>query len=302
VKLALGNDDHMPPAKEPQPTAAEIAALVAWVRSGATSAVLNREPSTAQTPSTAPTRGHQAPGTPTPGATPTPAASAPAAAETPAVTQAPPPAATQAPPPAATTADGGAPDPALLKDLPQHVALFPDAVQPLFREKCGKCHIKDKPAGGLNVAEHAQLLEGGFSGPGIVPKDRKASFVMQRLVLPPSDDEHMPPEGEPVLSADEIELVGSWIDQGAPARGPTETARLTAGAARALSARGVKGTSAPPSVAAQAGGCAACSVPGAPQSKLFGLQALCLFAAASLIVLRRATRVPNTPRTARLHT
>jgi hypothetical protein len=166
--------------------------------------------------------------------------------------------------------------------------LFADAVQPLFREKCGKCHIRDKPAGGLNVDQHAQLLEGGFSGAGIVPKDRKASFVMQRLVLPPSNDEHMPPEGEPALSADEVELVGAWIDQGAPAKGITETAKLTAGAARALSARGVK--AGPPPLAAQAGGCAACSVPGAPQSRWLGLQALALAAATAVLATRRHTR------------
>jgi hypothetical protein len=194
-------------------------------------------------------------------------------------------------PDATAVAESSPAEPQLLKNLPEQVALFADAVQPLFREKCGKCHIKDKPAGGLNVGAHAALLEGGFSGPGVVPKDRKASFVMQRLVLPPSNDEHMPPEGEPALSADEVELVGSWIDQGAPAQGPTATARLTAGAARALSARGVKGSpSQPPAVAAQAGGCAACSVPGAPQSKWLGLQTAALIAAAGLIVTRRVAR------------
>ncbi|MES1184787.1 MAG: c-type cytochrome domain-containing protein [Myxococcales bacterium] len=169
------------------------------------------------------------------------------------------------------------------------MALFSDAVQPLFREKCGKCHIKDKPAGGLGVDQHAQLLEGGYSGAGIVPKNRSGSAVMQRLVLPPDDGDHMPPDGEPTLSADEIELVGSWIDQGAPAKGPTETAKLTAGAARALSARGIKGTG-PQPLPAQAGGCAACSVPGAPQSKWVELQALALLGAATLLTTRRRTR------------
>jgi len=179
---------------------------------------------------------------------------------------------------------------ALLQSLPPQVALFGDAVQPLLREKCGKCHIRDKPAGGLSVDQRAQLLEGGFSGPGIVPKDRKASFVMQRLTLAPSEDEHMPPEGEPVLGADEVELIGSWIDHGAPAKGLTETASLTAGAARALSARGVKGTG-PAPLAAQAGGCAACSVPGgAPHAHWLGLQVAALLGTAALLTARRRTR------------
>jgi hypothetical protein len=289
VKLALSNDEHMPPAKEPQPTPAEIAALVSWVRSGASSSVAAK-PASGASMAAASTSGTGSSGTPSgaaPGASTSPSAPT---AETPVAATPSAPAAGEAPAPATPAGVSGPADPSVLQELPDHVALFSDAVKPLLHEKCGKCHIKDKPAGGLGVAEHAQLLEGGFSGPAVVPKDRKASFLMQRLVLPPSDDEHMPPEGEPVLSADEIELVGSWIDQGAPASAPTETAKLTAGAARALSARGIKGSSQPPSVSAQAGGCAACSVPGAPQSKWLGLQTAALLAALALALTRRATR------------
>jgi MYXO-CTERM domain-containing protein len=177
----------------------------------------------------------------------------------------------------------------LLKDLPQRVVLFSDAIQPLFRSKCGKCHIKDSPAGGIGVDQHQQLLEGGYSGPGVVPKDRAKSYVMARLVLPASDDEHMPPEGEPQLTPDEVELVGAWIDQGAPAGAPTEVAKLTGGAVRALSALGVK--PGPEPLAAQSGGCAACSVPGgAPRSGWLEAQALALLLAAGVLVLRRSPR------------
>ncbi len=70
----------------------------------------------------------------------------------------------------------GPPDAKVLQGLPPTVVLFADAVQPLFREKCGKCHIRDKPAGGLSVDQQAQLLEGGFSGPGVVRRiARRAS-------------------------------------------------------------------------------------------------------------------------------
>ncbi|HYP86901.1 MAG TPA: c-type cytochrome domain-containing protein, partial [Polyangiaceae bacterium] len=185
----------------------------------------------------------------------------------------------------------GPPDAPLLARLPPRVLLFADALQPLFRDKCGKCHLKAEPAGGLSVGEHAQLLEGGYSGAGVVPKDRRASVVMQRLVLAPSDGDHMPPEGEPALSADEIELVGAWIDQGAPARDTTETAKLSVGAARALSAHGVKpGPASPPPLAARAGGCGACSVPGALQSRWLSLQALAFFAGAAVLAVRHRRR------------
>lgn len=286
VRLALSDEEHMPPKKEAQPTAAEVAVLAAWIRSSsggsaqpaAVAAKTNGASTSTALAEPAPSKDAGV----TTGAAPATSEPAAANATTP---SAPAPAA-----PAVSADVSGPADPAVLQSLPPQVALFTDAVQPLLREKCGKCHIREKPAGGLGVAKHAELLEGGFSGAGIVPKDRKASFVLARLVLPPSDDEHMPPEGEPTLDADEVELVGSWIDQGAPAQGLTQTASLTAGAARALSARGIKGTGAPPAVAAQAGGCAACSVPGAPQSKFLELQALALVAATALLTTRRRQR------------
>jgi uncharacterized membrane protein len=289
VRLALSDDEHMPPKKEVQPTAAEVAVLAAWIRSSSGSSAqpaavaAKTNGASTSTALTEPATNKDA-GVTT-GAAPATSEPATADATTPSA-----PAPSPPPAPAVSADVSGPADPAVLQSLPPQVALFTDAVQPLLREKCGKCHIREKPAGGLGVAKHAELLEGGFSGAGIVPKDRKASFVLARLVLPPNDDEHMPPEGEPSLDADEVELVGSWIDQGAPAQGLTQTASLTAGAARALSARGIKGTGAPPAVSAQAGGCAACSVPGAPQSKFLELQALALVAATALLTTRRRHR------------
>lgn len=275
TRLALDNDEHMPPAKEPQPSAAEIAVLAAWVRSGAST------PVAAPTPTTLPTTAPPASSSP------------PVAAEEPAPTT----------PPAPAPPAPDAPDAAQLASLPADVPLFSAAVQPLLREKCGKCHIRDKPAGGLAVAEHAQLIEGGFSGPGVVPKNRAASVLMQRLVLPPNDDEHMPPEDEPTLSADQVELVGAWIDQGAPGTGTTRTSALTAGAQRALSALGLKpgvtvaaAASTPQTLPPQSGGCGACSVPGVQRSPLsLALQVTALLGA-GLVLRSRRSRTRKNPR------
>ncbi len=288
LRLPLEDDDHMPPKKEPQPTPAEIASFVSWIRNGAgasaaTAASTSSSSSTTTTASS--TTPASDPGTATAAVT-TPASDSASDSASPSASETPP-----ADTAAATTtpAPSGPPDPALLQSLPPHVVLFSDAIQPLFRTKCGKCHIKDSPAGGLGVDQHKALLEGGFSGPGIVPAHREKSFVMARLVLPASDDEHMPPEGEPQLSPDEVELVGSWIDQGAPAGAPTETAKLTGGAVRALSALGVK--PGPEPLAAKSGGCAACSVPGgAPHSAWLEAQSLALLAATGLALARRRRR------------
>lgn len=289
LRLPLSNDEHMPPAKETQPSSAEVAAFASWVRAGAgggaTAASKPAQPATvttststsgSDTTTAAVAPSDTAPSTTTPGE---PAAAAPPpAGEKPS-------AAAAEPAPAAT----GPADPALLQSLPPRVTLFSDAVAPLLREKCGKCHIKDKPAGGLDVAKHAAMLEGGYSGAGIVPKDRKQSVLFARIVLPATDDERMPPEGEPALSADEVELLGAWIDQGAPAGGPTEVAALPVGAVRALSALGVKGNG-PEPLASQSGGCAACSVPGAPLSTRLALQSVSLLAGIALVFAARRRR------------
>lgn len=273
VRLPLSDDEHMPPKKEPQPTAAEIAAFIAWVRTTSTPAAPATDPVRATAPATDSAPVLDSPAEPAPAPD---SASAPAAPSIPAAS-------------ASTDSTASRPaDPALLKSLPPRVALFADAVQPLLAEKCGKCHIRDKPAAGLSVAEHQQLLDGGYSGPGIVPEDRAKSLVLARALLPASDDEHMPPEGEPQLSADEIELIGAWIDRGAPAGGSTETAGLSAGAARALSALGVK--AAPLALASQSGGCAACTVPGASASSWPSAHVLSLVVAASLLLVRRRRR------------
>ncbi|RYZ05582.1 MAG: hypothetical protein EOO73_18990 [Myxococcales bacterium] len=253
LRLPLDDDEHMPPKKEPQPQAAEIAVLAAWVRSGASSPA----PTAAQTPpQTPPQSPPQTPPT-QPASVPQPSALPPSAEPTPTeLVQLTPTALVHSP------------------ATPRAVSFV--AIQTLFRDKCGKCHIREKPAGGLGVERHSQLLEGGYSGAGIVPRDRKASVIMQRLLLPDSHDEHMPPTDEPALSAEELQLVGAWIDEGAPASPATATEPAR--------------PRAPEPLASKSGGCAACSVPGAPSSKWLALQSSVLLASLVLLKVRRRPR------------
>ncbi|HYQ17578.1 MAG TPA: c-type cytochrome domain-containing protein, partial [Polyangiaceae bacterium] len=147
VRLALSNDEHMPPAKEPQPSAAEVAALVAWIRAGASSAAPARASAVADaksgsgsassSPAVAPVEpaavasGNEPAATSATTVAPSPVASSPLASS-----------------PVASSPDiSGPPDQQLLSSLPPRVLLFADAVQPILRDKCGKCHIKAEPAG-----------------------------------------------------------------------------------------------------------------------------------------------------------
>jgi uncharacterized membrane protein len=260
--LPLSNEEHMPPKKEQQPSAAQVAALAAWVRSSSASTMTAShvaEPSSAGMSTT-------------PAASP--AATASAAAATAATDSASPADSASASATSATESAAASATPA--SNAPSATSTtavdFTASVQPLLREKCGKCHIRDKPAGGLSVAQHSELLEGGFTGPAVVPRDR-SSLLLARVGLAPSDDEHMPPEGEPQLTTEQVALLTSWIDQGAPAK----TAAATDASASAQ----------PPALAAKAGGCAACSVIGGQRSGWLEIQAWSAVAIALLVARGR---------------
>lgn len=262
-RLPLTHEDHMPPKKEPQPSAAELAVLAAWVRGGAGGQAAGATPSSGE--SRLGVVGASASAGATDAAEPT---AVEPAAEPAAVKPA------QEATSGATTVNGAATSPTSVNGAatsPTTVnggasVTFAGEVQPLLREKCGKCHLRDKPAGGLGVAQLQQLLEGGFTSPAIVPRDRAQSLLLTRVLLPASNDEHMPPEDEPQLTPQEVTLLSSWIDQGAPAAPPE---------------------SSPPPVPPTAGGCAACSVLGTTRSGWLEAQTWTAWSATLLLAFRR---------------
>lgn len=94
---------------------------------------------------------------------------------------------------------------------------FALVVQPVLQADCASCHGPDKAKKGLRLDSFAALLKGGKDGPGIQPGDSSASAIIKRMLAPLDDDDHMPPEGKPQPTADDIALIRWWIDAGAPA-------------------------------------------------------------------------------------
>lgn len=87
-------------------------------------------------------------------------------------------------------------------------------IQPLFETHCLECHGDRKRRGGLLLTGRAAALLPSDSGkPAIMPGDSHKSELLRR-VLSTSKDEQMPPRG-PRLSALQITLLKTWIDQGA---------------------------------------------------------------------------------------
>lgn len=92
-------------------------------------------------------------------------------------------------------------------------------IQPILAKHCYLCHGPDKQKSDLRLDSVAKALEGGNSGPALVPGKSAESLLIQ-AVTGGGDAEKMPPEGPP-LSKAEVDLLKAWIDQGAKA--PVET-------------------------------------------------------------------------------
>jgi uncharacterized membrane protein len=106
---------------------------------------------------------------------------------------------------------------------PMQRQVFVEVVRPILEQRCAPCHGPEKQKAELRVDSRDALLTGGKSGPAIVAGKAAQSLLMQRLLLPPEHDDHMPPEGKPQPTPAEIGLLQRWIDAGAPEAGTVAT-------------------------------------------------------------------------------
>src|SRR5260370_2883241 len=96
----------------------------------------------------------------------------------------------------------------------------------LLAAKCLICHSHEKRSGGLSLASYADVLNGGRSGAAVKPGNSGDSLLVQRIT---GSGATRMPLGGPALSAAEIGILTTWIDQGArsapnaaPAKGQWE--------------------------------------------------------------------------------
>lgn len=87
-------------------------------------------------------------------------------------------------------------------------------VQPILQSACVGCHKEGKAEGDLRIDTLEAALQGGESGPSIVPGEPEESPLYTLTILPADDLDIMPPEGAP-LSKSQTEILRQWIEQGA---------------------------------------------------------------------------------------
>jgi hypothetical protein len=92
---------------------------------------------------------------------------------------------------------------------------FNKDVVPILQQRCIECHGPEKQKGKLRLDSKADTFKGGKSGePSFKANDIAASPAIKRVTLPKDDDDHMPPEGDPLTEA-QIKTLKDWVTEGA---------------------------------------------------------------------------------------
>ena len=91
---------------------------------------------------------------------------------------------------------------------------FDKDILPILQRRCVECHGKDKQKGKLRLDSFAEFNKGADGEKIVVAKKPDDSEFLQRVLLPDSDDDRMPPKGNR-LSEAVAGLFRRWIEQGA---------------------------------------------------------------------------------------
>jgi len=89
---------------------------------------------------------------------------------------------------------------------------FQNKIAPLLTEKCLACHNPTQKKGGLDLTTRATLVAGGESGLTVTPGDSDLSLIIDYVA---GDKPRMPKTGDK-LTAKEVELLTTWVEQGLP--------------------------------------------------------------------------------------
>lgn len=97
----------------------------------------------------------------------------------------------------------------------QEALVYTDIIKPILSAKCYSCHGSSKQKGKLRLDEPAHILKGGKGGIAVDWNHAEKSMLIERLLLPQSDEDHMPPKEKPQLTRQEIDLLHWWVNSGA---------------------------------------------------------------------------------------
>lgn len=102
-----------------------------------------------------------------------------------------------------------------IKEIPLDASLYRKAVYPILEKKCVSCHNEAKAKGKLVMTSIPKFQKGGKEGVEWIAGKPDESRMIEYIHLPLEDDDHMPPDGKPQLTKQEINLLEHWIKAGA---------------------------------------------------------------------------------------
>lgn len=106
--------------------------------------------------------------------------------------------------------------------------VYTDIIEPILATKCYSCHGESKQKGKLRLDLPNYILQGGEEGKVLTPYQPGSSEIINRLLLPTSNEEHMPPKEKPQLTKDKVALLHWWIESGANFTAAVKNTKQTA--------------------------------------------------------------------------
>ncbi len=98
--------------------------------------------------------------------------------------------------------------------LLEDAMVFTNMVYPILESKCMGCHNSKKAKGELVMETKELLLKGGKNGKLWDSTQADLGLLMKRTHLPLEAKKHMPPQGKPQLTDDDISILSDWIKSG----------------------------------------------------------------------------------------
>lgn len=116
--------------------------------------------------------------------------------------------------------------PAVKRSTGSESVSFAKDIAPILVKNCSGCHINAMQIrGGLGMDTFAGLFRGGDSGAVLSPGNGDASLIVKKIRGMEGD--RMPSGGRPALAEKDIQLIATWIDEGATLDGASDRQSLT---------------------------------------------------------------------------
>jgi len=116
---------------------------------------------------------------------------------------------------------------------PEARPTYAGGIAAIFASRCASCHGETKHKGGLSLHTPASIMKGSEDGAVIIAGQPDDSELVRRIRLPQDDHDHMPPEGKPQLTPEQIGLIEAWIAAGASFTAEAESPDDSSNAIRA---------------------------------------------------------------------